>query len=233
MLAELRLLYDASRPDADFSTLRSLAVESNVLGKATVSNRRETLNRLRQLYGLDPLLALYRVQRELWTPFPDEQPLLALLLATARDPSLRVTAPLILAITQDQIVTPHDLARMIESEFPDRYGPKTLHSMSQNLASSWRQSGHLSGKLVKTRSRAKPGPGSVTYALWMGHLCGVRGRPLFDTLWAELLDAPAASLETMAINASKLGWIEYRSAGGVVEVGFRRLEDMTGVRTDG
>ena len=63
----------------------------------------------------------------------------------------------------------------------------------------------------------------LTYALLLGHLQGVRGPALFDTLWAQLLDQPTSHLFDLAATASQYGMLELRHAGGVVEVTFHEL----------
>jgi hypothetical protein len=52
---------------------------------------------------------------------------------------------------------------------------------------------------------------------------GGRGERLFHTLWARVLDAAPHTLHEQAQSAAQRGWIEYRRAGDVVEVGFRHL----------
>jgi hypothetical protein len=93
------------------------------------------------------------------------------------------------------------------------------------VASSWDQSGHLDKEKPgsKVRTRVHPTPASTTYALMLGHLQEVRGRALFDTLWARVLDQPASHLLDLAATASQYGMLELRQAGGVVDVGFREL----------
>jgi hypothetical protein len=55
----------------------------------------------------------------------------------------------------------------------------------------------------------------------------VQGEALFYTIWCRLLDTPGHVLHSQAVAASQRGWLEYRRAGSVTEVGFRYL-----LRTD-
>ena len=223
MLQDVRLLFTASAPDTDYSELRRLVVEENVLLKATVSNREDVFRNLGSLYGLRQELLLYRALRTLWQTGEQEQALLALLCALARDPILRATAPTVLEQPEGVAVAPDTLAAAIETAFPERYGPKTKLSMSQNTAASWVQAGHLAGKTPKVRKRVTPGPASMALALLLGHLCGARGRLLFDTGWARVLDTAPGGLDSLAFAASQRGWIDFRSMGDVVEIGFTHL----------
>ncbi len=223
MLAELRQLL-ASCPHArDIDDYRMAIVDDNVLGKRTVTTRKESLRRLRELYALTPSVILFRALHELWEVDAGAQPLLALLCATARDPILRATADLILDVPAGDVVTPHMIADAAEHEFPGRYNPTMLANIGRHAASSWQQSGHLIGRLEKRRGRAESRPAAVTYALLLGYLCGGRGDALFTTLWARLLDAPTTTLREQAQAAAREGYFDLRSGGGVTEIGFRHL----------
>ena len=100
---------------------------------------------------------------------------------------------------------------------------KTLGKIGRNTASSWTQSGHLRGRTNKVRVKAQSHPTSVAYALFLGYLCGSRGEALFHTDWAQLLDAPPHTLHEQAFLASQRGWLDYRHAGTVTDVGFSYL----------
>lgn len=223
MLPELRLLLAASTPGTEFAELRRLALEENVLLKDTLSNRGEVFRRLADLYGLRQELPLYRALRLLWQAGDQEQPLLALLCALARDTFLRATTSVVLNQPVGAVVAPALIAGAIEAAYPERYNPKTKLSMSQNVAASWAQSGHLAGKLSKVRTRVSASPAAAAYALLLGHLCGVRGPFLLETEWASVLDAEPGQLDRLAVAASQRGWIDYRRMGNVVEISFSHL----------
>ncbi len=97
--------------------------------------------------------------------------------------------------------------------------------IGRNVLSSWTQSGHLRAikKTVKVRALAHATPATAVYALYLGHLDGLAGQALLDTLYIEVLDAPLREVRELAFAASALGWLEYREAGGLVDVGFRWL----------
>ncbi len=223
MLPDARLLFAASTPEADFDELQRLVQEENVLLKGTLANRKDTFNRLSQLYGLRQELPLYRALRLLWVTGEQEQPLLALLCALARDTILRSTTSAVLGQPEGVIVPSALLAEAIETAFPERYTPKTKRSMSQNTAASWAQAGHLAGKFPKIRTHVSAGPASAAYALLLGHLCGVRGPYLFETGWGCVLDTTPGNLDSLAVAASQRGWVDYRRIGNVVEIGFSAL----------
>lgn len=66
MLSELTALFDVVPPHADLVDYTTAIVDDNALGKQTSANRRLTGQRLRELYGLDSRLPLFRVLRKLW-----------------------------------------------------------------------------------------------------------------------------------------------------------------------
>ena len=70
MLQELEALLAAIPPDAPAKAYRAAIVDENVLGKRTLSTRKETATRLTALHGLDPSKPLFRVLRRLWAVDP-------------------------------------------------------------------------------------------------------------------------------------------------------------------
>ena len=46
----------------------------------------------------------------------------------------------------------------------------------------------------------------------------LRGKMLLHSTWTDLLDRTPAELQDLAFQASSQGWINYKAAGGVVEI---------------
>ncbi|HSF38984.1 MAG TPA: hypothetical protein VLT87_04265 [Thermoanaerobaculia bacterium] len=223
MLADLSQLLSSTPPGAAYQDYRLAIQEDNVLGKATASTRLWSWKKLRELYGLDPRLAVFRCFRQLWETDSAGRPLLALLCACARDPLLRTSAAVILEAPLGSAVRSGDFAKAMEQEVPDRFTPKTLQSMGRNLLASWTQSGHLTAGKIRKRARPLVSPEAAVYALFLGRLTGARGPLLFSTFWTALLDIPEETLHEFAARASRRSWIDLRRAGNVVEVGFPKL----------
>jgi hypothetical protein len=223
MLSELRLLLGSCSPATDIEGYRSAIVEQNSLLKKTGATRRKSFRHLRELYGLDPSLVLFRALRDLWDQDTEGQPVLALLCAIARDPSLRATTQIILDAPESSTITSEMMAKAVEDRFPGRLMASTLAKIGRNTASSWTQSGHLVGRTAKARVMVQSHPVALAYALLLGHLCDVRGEALFHTLWAKVLDVPVHALQTQAVLASQQGWLEYRQSGAVTEITFDYL----------
>jgi hypothetical protein len=225
VVSALTALLKAVPSDASAAAYEQAAVEANILGKATDGSRRRTYRYLRELYLLRPDSLLFRVLRDLWPVDEAARPMLAGLCALARDPVFRASSAAIMRTSPGDTLTSADLADSVTDMFPDSYGAATLAKIGRNTFSSWEQTGHLAaaGHATKARIRAACRPANVAYALLLGHLVGVRGRALFDTLWARVLDQPPSHLFDLGAAASQQGMLELRQAGGIVEVGFREL----------
>jgi len=223
MLAELRLLFAANPAEATRDTYRQSIIEGNVLGKRTASTRMLSAKRLGEMYGLDPRVPVFRALRHFWDADPAGRPLLALLCAAARDPLLRMTAGPVLDAPIGTIVTSKDIEPAVAEAAPGRFNDSILNKIARNAGSSWTQSGHLSRRNNKKRVHPVVTPAATAYALFLGHLCGVRGQLLFSTFWAKLLDSRFEELSSFAFEASRRGWLNFRRAGSIIEVSFPGL----------
>ena len=234
MLDELEvLLAFVNRPEADKNDyLQAITVE-NCLGKRSVKNRMLTYRHLVALYSLDPRKLLFRALLYFWNRDIAGRPLLALLCAYSRDPIFRAAVPFILNIPESTIVSRVSLEEFIDSQDPGRFSKATLTSTAQNINSSLNKSGHLEGRIVKTRSLAKATAGSVSYALLLGYLNGVRGKALFQTEYTRLLDCTFDKIIELAETASRKGWIVFKRINDIFEVLFPNLinqEEMEWLR---
>ena len=225
VVGALTALLSAVPADAPQAAYEQAALEANVLGKDTDGARRRTYRYLRELYLLRPDSLLFRALRDLWPVDPPARPLLAGLCALARDAVFRASSPAITSSSPGDTLGSADLAEAVGEQFAASYSAATVAKIGRNTFSSWEQTGHLAEgeRATKVRTRAICRPADVAYALFLGHVEGVRGRALFDTLWARVLDQPTSHLMDLAASASQQGILELRHAGDVVEVGFREL----------
>ena len=92
MLDELDVVIAATTSNALRVDFADAITIHNVAEKGTTATRRLTNQRLGELYGLDPSIALFRTLRHFWEMDSDGRPMLALLCALARDPLLRATS---------------------------------------------------------------------------------------------------------------------------------------------
>ncbi|MFP4106354.1 MAG: hypothetical protein ACLFVU_09720 [Phycisphaerae bacterium] len=223
MLDELRAVLAHCDRKATRDEYLAAIEEDNCLGKRTAATRRLSAQRLSELYALDPEVPLFRVMRRCWYAEPDGHAVLALLLALARDPLLRVTAPVVLRMRPGEELARQQMTDALGRVVGGRLSEATLDKVVRNASSSWTQSGHLKGRGRKVRQQVQATPGATAYALLLGHLAGVRGAASFESLWARALDAPAAELQAIAMDARRLGYLDMTVAGGVVTVAFSRL----------
>lgn len=224
-VAELSTLLGALPAHVDGEAFRHAVVRDNVLGLATETGRTWRFKTLRRLYQFRPDSVLFRALRDLWPLEASGQPLLAALCALATDTVFRVTEQAITTTSLGDVVRTADFAERVEEAFPGAYAESTMAKVASNAYASWQQTGHLGPAHggSKLRIRATCTASDVAYALLLGHLEGHRGEALFDTVWARVLDHPRSHLDDLAFAASQRGMIEFRNAGGVVEVGFREL----------
>ncbi|MDP9459006.1 MAG: hypothetical protein M3Q22_01725 [Actinomycetota bacterium] len=219
----LTSLLAATPPTATGGDYERVAVEENVLGRATRAGRARTFRYLRELYLLDPTRLLFRALRDLWDEDVAAQPLLACLTALVRDSAFRATSHAVLSSPVGASVDAGALTGAVVKRYPDVYNVATAAKIGRNTASSWTQSGHLEGRSNKRRRRPLVAPSSTTLSLLLGHLSGLRGEALFSSSWARVLDVPPEEVRRLAADASRRRYLELKDGGGVVEIGFRHL----------
>ena len=223
MLDELRAVLANCPPDATRDTYLVSIHEDNCLGKRTASTRRLSSQRLSEMYSLDPEVPLFRVMRRCWYADRDGQPILAVLLALARDPLLRASAPPVLRMRPGEELARQQMTEAIDRVVGNRLSESTVDKVVRNAASSWTQSGHLRGRGRKVRQAVAPTATTTAFALLLGYLAGKRGIALFESLWARVLDTSAGELMHLAMDARRLGLLDMTQSGGVVDVAFSRL----------
>ena len=223
MLQEMTYLLAATGVSATRDDYVRAVMEDNCLGKRTTVSRRLSVQRLTELYGLDRRLLLFRVLRGLWERHESSRPLLALLLALARDPLLRATATAVLHTPHGHEFARQPMTEALSEVAGDRLNEAILDKVVRNASSSWTQSGHLRGRSRKTRQRVWATPAATAYALLLGFGAGSRGRLLFETPWCSVLDATAGELLELAVAAKGLGLLDLKQSGSIIEVSFAAM----------
>ena len=217
MLTELATIMNATGSE---DKARRAILDDNVLGKNTGKGRQLALKHLNRLYGLAAAL-------HLWPRNVLGRPMLALLCALAREPLMRQTAGVVLGALRGTRVQASDLAAALASGYPNRYSANTLQSLARNCASTWTQSGHLTGMARKCRAVAEPSPEAAAYAALLGTLAGFGGPALLQSPWMRLLDRPEADLLLLLRRAEAIGLAKVRAGGGVVQITVRQpLADL-------
>jgi hypothetical protein len=223
MLDELQAVLSHCPPNATRDDYLAAIQHDNCLGKRTAATRKLSSQRLSELYALDPETLLFRVMRRCWYADRAGQAALALLLALARDPLLRATAPPVLRMRPGNELARQQMTDALSRAVGSRLSESTLDKVVRNTASSWTQSGHLEGRGRKVRRSVTPTAVTTAFALLLGHVAGTRGAALFETLWAQVLDAPVSELMRLAMDARRLGFLDVSQSGGVIELAFLPL----------
>jgi hypothetical protein len=183
---------------------------------------------LSELYGLDAAFPIFRVLRSLWRLDEPSRPLLALLAALGRDPLLRASVAPVLSLPVGAQLQRAPLREALRNLVGERMNDATLDKVARNAASTWTQTGHLHGRTFKFRQKVEARPMAVAFALWIGEAAGFRGEELFRTGWIAALDCSASGAKAVAMEARRLGAIDLRISGDVIELGLGRLDPGLG-----
>lgn len=223
MLDELRAVFGACGANATRTEYLAAIQDDNCLGKRTTSTRKLSGQRLSELYALDPDVPLFVAMRICWYADPEGQPLIAILMSLARDPLLRSTAATVLDMRAGEELARQRFTDAIDHVVGSRLNEETVDKVVRNTASSWTQSGHFTGRGRKIRRRVAATAASTAFALLIGYVTGTRGAPLFESLWARVLDASNTELVQLAADARRLGLLDFTHSGGIIDLGFSRL----------
>lgn len=226
MLAELVAALAAVPEEATREDFASAIIDGNCLAKATAATRRLTNQRLGELYALDPGVPIFRVLRRLWAADDPGRPLLALQCAIARDPLLAATVTPVLSMRPGSDLQRDAIAAAVREAVGDRLSDETIDKVVRNVSSSWAQSGHLVGRTFKRRALVRPTPATVAFGLYLGNAAGFRGMQLFSTGWLSVLDCTPASARDMAVEAKRMGLIDLRISGEVIDLVLDRLDPL-------
>lgn len=226
MLAELDAVLAAVPVGSGAADYCEAILQWNVLGKNTDSTRKESLRRLRELYALDEARPIFGLLRRLHAIDAASLPLLAVQVAWARDPLFRATTPPVMEALAGERVETASLAQALETTFPNQYSELNRNKVARNAASSWTQSGHLTGRAKKTRQRIKPTAVAVTMTFFLGNIAGYPGAAVFSNPWCALLDLNADRARAMGQEAHRAGLLNLRAVGEVVEISFPHLAEF-------
>lgn len=225
MLPEVSSCLDALPVAASREEYRQAIVDQNLLGKRTDATRKESFRRLRELYGIDPAIPLFSIYRHLDAIDPVSRPVLSILVASARDPLLCATLPLVAGAAPDSRLAADDFDRVLEQTHPGQLKPAIRAATARHIAASWTQAGYLSGRYDKKRQRIQSRPAAATMALILAAMQGAQGDALFSSLWCRILDVNAAQARALAAQAHREGLLDMRAIGTIVEISFPRFEE--------
>jgi hypothetical protein len=76
----------------------------------------------------------------------------------------------------------------------------------------------------KRRRLVSPTPAAVAFALYLGHAAGFRGAEIFASAWLRVLDSDPSRARHLAVEAKRVGLLDLRMAGDVIELNLFRLD---------
>lgn len=224
MLDELRATLAATSDEARRSDFAAAIIDNNCLGKPTAATRVLSAQRLSELYALDPDVPLFRIMRALWRLDDRGQPLLALLVALARDPLLAATASSVVSLRTGDEFARGPMRQALRETVGDRLSDETLDKVARNAASSWSQAGLLTGRTFKCRQQVQPTFTAVAMALLLAYTSGSRAEALLDSAWLKAIDCQPSQARILAMEARRHGLIDFRVVGEAIDIEFDRLD---------
>ena len=72
-------------------------------------------------------------------------------------------------------------------------------------------------------SELRQTPAATTFVLLLGFAVGRRGRLLFETPWVAVLDTSPDDLIDVAVDAKRLGLLDLKQSGSMIDVSFPAL----------
>ena len=226
------LMFEELSKVMDFSIEKDNYHESmayNVFGKKSGDGIKKTTNFLSQLYSFDISNTPFKILKYFWQNTDEnEKPIIALLFAIQQDYLLTES---ISVVTESKLLEKVEIEKIeanIEKYHPNRFTKNTLRSVAQNIASSWKQAGFITGKVKNIRTQPEVSYNCVAFAFIMAYLNGLRGDFIVSSKWVKALCLNENQLREMAIEASKRGLIQYQFSGNVTSITcnelFKKLE---------
>ena len=226
MFAELARVMDHVGRDDRY--LESLG--GNITNKRTKANQQLTNHRLIKLYGFDIDNPTFKCFKYFWEIAEEqEKPVIALLYALGNDYLLSESIPVVMSTPIGEKVYTANLEANIEAQHPNRFSANTRRSIAQNIASSWKQAGYITGKVKNIRTQPVHSYTIVTLALLLSYLNGERGDFILAGKWIKALGIPETQIRDLAFEASKRNLLQYQFAGAVTTFSFQNLFNQLGI----
>jgi len=220
MFAELAKVMDYSFKEANYID----SIRYNVFGKKSADGIRQTTNNLKKLYSFDLSYPPFKALKHFWQIAEEmDKPILALIYAIGHDYLLDESISVVMGIKLGDKVTIEKMEENIESYYPNKYSDSTRKSTAQNIASSWKQAGFITGKVKNIRTQPVISYNIVAFAFFMAYLDGLRGDFIFTSKWVKALCLSESHLRELAIEAAKRDILQYQYAGSVTAISFNHL----------
>lgn len=200
------------------------SLENNILGKKSENGIKQTTGFLTILYSFDTNYNAFKVFKEFWLHTDEhEKPVLALLFALTHDYLLSESISIVSGTDLSAKVDIERIEANIEKYHPSRFTKNTLRSVAQNVASSWKQAGFITGKIKNIRTQPIITYNMVAFAFIMGYFVGLRGDFILNSKWVKALCLEENKTRELAVEASQRGLIQYHFLGDVTSVTCNEL----------
>jgi len=217
MSTELIEVMDYNKENLDYFEIMT----DNVFNKKTESSKKKTINYLTQLYNFNKDNVKFLCLENYWSKVYDkEKPLLALLFAVSKDYLMKESVDFVKSVKHGNKASIEEFEANIAHHHPNRFSPKTLRSVSQNVASSWKQAGYVVGKMKNIRTECAPSYFTAAFAFLMAYLDDLRGEYMFDHPSVKALDATKDEILTLIKAASDRELLNYNRSGASIVISF-------------
>ncbi len=220
MFAELSKVMNHGMENDNYSD----SLQQNVISKTTRSGIIKTSRYLKSLYDLDVSHPQFLAFKHFWNISGEkDKPLLAIIYAIGNDYLLKNSIPIINKSEVGKKVSVESIESHLENLHPQKYSANTKKSMAQNIASSWKQAGFITGKVKNIRTQPEINYQVVTFALLLAYLNGLRGDFILKSDWVKALSLDERTVRSLAIEAGKRDLLQYQFAGNVTSITFKNL----------
>ena len=220
MFAELSKVMNHGIENDNYSD----SLHQNVISKTTRSGLTKTTRYLKSLYDLDVSHPQFLAFKHFWSIASErDKPLLALIYAIGKDYLLKESIPVISNTEIGKKVTVESIESHLENLYPQKYSANTRRSMAQNIASSWKQAGFITGKVKNIRTQPEINYLVVTFAFFIAYLTGLRGDFIIKSDWVKALSLGEKTIRSLAIEAAKRDLLQYQYAGNITSITFKNL----------
>jgi len=226
MFSELEKIMDYSINDLNFLD----ALKENVFGKKSADGIWKSANFLKRLYSFNLEYQPFIAFRYFWkNAEANDRRLLAFIYAVAHDDLLEESIHVLQETAFGQKAAIDFFEANIEKYHPRQYSENTRRSMAQNIASSWKQAGFITGKVKNIRTQPDISYYSACFAFLMAYLKGNKGDFIWNSPEVKALGLNETKLREIAIECAKRDLIQYQYAGTVTVISFNNLLNKIGI----
>ncbi len=229
MRDELDAVLAVTPDDATATRFRGLILDENAARKRSATARMWAWKRLKLRYALDrtgsvEFRAFLRAYRTAASS-ADRGLVVGLMLARTdrlfREMTLSQVSPFL--TTEPRPIDPLGISAEVDN-LRQRNGlewsPESLHSVTNHLISSWRETGLIASGRGVTTSRIGPGPVVAAFAAALAKAQGLTDRGVLGSMWFRLLGADEARAAELLRDAAAAGILTFRFQADVAEIQF-------------